>query len=41
MDQILLLEDDTALGYGIKIALEGKSEELLQNDAVKKAYLGG
>ena len=25
MDQILLLEDDTALGYGIKIALEGKT----------------
>ncbi|MBS5644144.1 MAG: ABC transporter ATP-binding protein [Clostridiales bacterium] len=24
-----------------EIALEGKSEELLQNDAVKKAYLGG
>ena len=24
-----------------EITLEGKSEELLQNDAVKKAYLGG
>ena len=41
MDQILLLEDDTALGYGIKIALEGKTWNSQENRTPMSKTLSG